>query len=123
MLRKNEGDRSPANTNITMTTTSSPTPSEYNFHPRFYQILNIPPSSLSKREAAYHLRNYLERSGAYVTSEDGQDEYIMMTHNVSLLSGINEGDTFAIKEAGQDRHSYAEFARIVLRRVVQARAT
>ena len=106
-----------------MTTTSSVPPSEYNFHPRFYQILNIPPCPLSKREAAYHLRNYLERSGAYVTSGDGQEEYIMITANASLLSGINEGDTFMIKETGEVRHSYNDFARIVLRRVVQSRAT
>jgi hypothetical protein len=100
-------------------TTQSRTHKEYDLHPRFYQILNIPPCPLSRAEMAYHFRHYLERTGAYIISETGQDEYIVMTADVSLLSGINEGESFIIKESGEDRNTFSDFARIVWRRVVQ----
>jgi hypothetical protein len=90
---------------------------EFPLHRRFYQILNLPPCPLSKAEMAYHLRHYLERAGALVTTEDKQEKYILINKDVSLLSGFNEGDTFTIREAGQDRRPYIDFVRMVWRRV------
>ena len=95
---------------------------EYDLHPRFYQILNIPPSPLSKSEMAYHLRNYLDRAGAYVISANAQDEYIAITADVSLLSGHDEGSKFILRESAQERNRYIDFARIVWRRVMMKSA-
>ena len=89
-------------------------PSEHSLHPQFYQILNIPPSPLSKAEAAYHLYNYLERTGALVITEDNHEQYILINKDVSLLSGL---DTFTTREADQERRKFGDFARVVWRHV------
>lgn len=92
-------------------------PTEYPLYQRFYEILNLPPCPLSKGEMAYHLHHYLERTGALVTTEDNQEQYILVNKDVSLLSGFDAGDTFTIREAGQERHTFGEFARVVWRRM------
>lgn len=66
---------------------------------------------------AYHLRHYLERTGALVTTEGNQEQYILINKDVSLLSGHDVGNTFTLREAGQDRRSFLDFARMVWRRV------
>lgn len=92
-------------------------PTEYPLHRRFYEILNLPPCPLSKSEMSYHLHNYLERTGALITSEYNQEQYILVNSYVSLLSGLDAGDTFTLRDAGQERHTFIDFARIVWRRV------
>jgi hypothetical protein len=99
------------------TDTPQTTPTEYPLHPRFYKILNIPPCPLSKVEMAYHLRNYLERVGALVTTDDDQEQYILVNKDISILSGLDKGDTFTLREAGRNQHSYADFSRLVWGRV------
>jgi hypothetical protein len=101
----------------TTNTTSSIHPTEYPLHPRFYQFLNIPPCPLSKGEMAYHLRNYVERIGALVTTEDRQEQYILVNRDISVLTGLNEGETFTLHEAGQERRTFSDFSRRVWRRV------
>lgn len=106
----------------TMSSAPAITPSmtlstEYPLHRRFYEILNLPPCPLSKSEMEYHLRHYLERTGALVTTNDNQEQYILVNKYISLLSGFDVGDTFTIREAGQDRRSFLDFARMVWRRV------
>ena len=98
-------------------TPSSIHPPEYPLHRRFYEILNLPPCPLSKGEMAYHLRHYLERTGALVTSEDNQEQYILVNRDVSILSGYDVSDTITLREAGQERRTFNDFARIVWRRV------
>jgi hypothetical protein len=97
--------------------TRNNTSSEHSLHPRFYKILDLPPCPLSKVETAYHFRHYLEKTGAYVTSADGQDQYIMITKDVSILSGLDEGDTYTLKEAGEQRRHFYDFVRIVWQRI------
>jgi hypothetical protein len=86
---------------------------EYPLHPQFYQILNIPPCPLSKGEMLYQFHNYLERIGALVTTEDNQEKYILIGTDVSILSGLNVGDTFTL----HDRRAFIDFVRTVWRRV------
>ena len=101
-----------------MSSASAITPSiEYPLKKQFYEILNLPPCPLSKEEMAYHLRHYLERTGVLVTSDDNQEQYILINEDVSLLSGYDEGLTFMLREGGQCRRPFIDFARIVWRRV------
>lgn len=72
---------------------------------------------------SYHLRNYLERTGALVSSEDAKDEYIVITADISTLSGLNEGESYILKDADTEQHTYAEFAHLVWRRVVQGKVS
>lgn len=65
----------------------------------------------------YHFRNYLERTSAFVSSEDGKDEYIVITADVSALTGLDEGDSYVLKESGTEHRTYTEFARLVWNRV------
>ena len=80
---------------------------EYLLHRKFYQILNIPPCPIRKSEMVYHLRNYLERICSLVTSEDNHGQHIIINKNLSILSGINEGE----------KHTFIDLVRIVWRRV------
>ncbi len=99
------------------TDTQQTTPTEYNFHPQFYQTLNIPPCPITRTEMAHRLHHYLVTSSALVCSEDKREQYILITEGVSRLTGFVVGDSFVIREDGQDRRSYTDFIRIVFRHV------